>query len=131
MALDEQDETDRDWQDEPLGPDDLTIRTPDGTVAVPQSWLAMVYEVLGRPGGYITVASGPPDLYAQAVNHEGQVLLEYRDGAADRHFQATDVSLPDVAAALSQWTDGERRFIGDHLGTTVPVSGPSGRPKRQ
>jgi hypothetical protein len=70
-----------DWQDEPIGPDDLTIRTPDGTVAAPESWLALVYSALREPGGFLNVCSGPPDLYAQAINHEGHVVLEYRDGA--------------------------------------------------
>jgi hypothetical protein len=69
---------------------------------------------LGRPGGFLTVASGPPDLYAQAINHEGRLLLEYRDGAADRHFQTTGVGLGDVARALSEWFRGERAFIAEH-----------------
>lgn len=77
---------DADWQDEPIGPDDLTIRTPDGTVAAPESWLALVYSALREPGGFLNVCSGPPDLYAQAINHEGHVVLEYRDGAPERHF---------------------------------------------
>ena len=103
-----------DWQDEPLGPDDLTIKTPDGTIAEPESWLALVYTTLRESGSYLTVASGPPHVYAQAINHEGHFFLEYRDGSPDRHFQAKDVSLESIADALSQWTNGHRQFIDDH-----------------
>jgi hypothetical protein len=102
------------WEDEPIGPDDRTIRTPHGTVAEPESWLTLVHSTLGRPGDFLIVASGPPDLYAQAINHEGRLLLEYRDGAADRHFQTTGVGLGDVARALSEWFRGERAFIAEH-----------------
>ena len=109
-----------DWQDEPLGPDDLIIRTLDGTVAEPESWLALVYTALREPGGYLTVASGPPDVYAQAINHDGHVDLEYRDGSPERHFQVSGVSLEAVADALSQWMDGERRFIDDHEWRALP-----------
>ncbi len=86
-----------DWESEPIGPDDLTIKTPNGTVAEPESWLALVLSVLGEPGGFLTVSSGPPHLYAQAINFEGRLLLEYRDGSPDQHFQAEDVSLASIA----------------------------------
>jgi hypothetical protein len=102
-----------DWQDEPRGPDDLTIKTPDGTIAEPESWLALVYRTLRESGSYLTVASGPPNVYAQAINHEGHFSLECRDGFRDRHFQAKDVSLESIADALSQWTNGHRQFIDD------------------
>jgi hypothetical protein len=71
-----------------------------GTVAEPESWLALAYSTLRIPGGFLIVSSGPPDLYAQAMNHEGTLLLEYRDGARDKHFQATDAGLDDVARAF-------------------------------
>ena len=103
-----------DGHDEPIGPDDLTIRTLDGTVAAPESWLDLVYTTLREPGNYLTVASGPPNMYAQAINHEGHFDLEYRDGSPDRHFQAKDVSLESIADALSQWMNGDRQFIDDH-----------------
>ena len=103
-----------DWESELIGPDDLTIMTPNGTVAEPDSWLALVISVLREPEGFVIVSSGPPHLYAQAINHEGRFLLEYRDGSPDQHFQAEDVSLASIADALSQWTRGERTFIGDH-----------------
>ena len=103
-----------DWQDEPIGPDDLTIMTPHGTVAEPESWLALTYSALSEEGGFITVSSGPPDLYAQAMNHGGHLLLEYRDGSADKHFQARDISRAAIADALSQWMLGDRDFITAH-----------------
>ena len=99
--------------DEPIGPDDRTIATSDGTVGEPASWLALVRDQLALPDGYITVSSGPLHLYAQAINLAGTLLLEYRDGAPDRHFQTT-ASFEEVATALSQWFRGERGFIDEH-----------------
>jgi hypothetical protein len=103
-----------DWEYEPIGPDDLTIRTPHGTVAEPESWLTLVHTTLRGPGDFLIVANGPPDLYAQALNDEGCLVLEYRDGAPDRHFQTIGVGLGDVARALSEWFRGERAFIAEH-----------------
>lgn len=88
--------------------------TENGTVAEPESWLAFVYAALSEPGGFITVRSGPPNLYAQAMNHQGDFVLEYRDGSADQHYQARGVSKADIAQALAQWTHGGREFIADH-----------------
>lgn len=99
---------------ERLGPNDLTIMTLNGTVAEPDSWLAFTYAALSESGGFITVRSGPPNLYAQAINHDGQLLLENRDGSPSRHYQAQDVSRADIAEALSQWTHDDRDFIGHH-----------------
>ena len=45
---------------------------------------------------------------------EGHIVLGYRAGAPDRHFQVSDVPLSEVADALSQWMNGDRRFIDDH-----------------
>ena len=70
-------------------------------MAEPESWLALVYTALREPGSYLTVSSGPPNVYAQAINHEGHFDLEYRDGSPDRHFTARDVSLESIADALS------------------------------
>ena len=100
--------------EERIGPDDLTIRTPNGTVAEPASWLALVYSTLREPGDFLVVSSGPPDMYAQALNHDGRLVLEYRDGSPDRHFQTEDVSLASIADALSQWMRGGRDFIRNH-----------------
>jgi hypothetical protein len=100
--------------DERIGPDDLTIRTPNGTVAEPESWLALVYSTLRSPGDFLIVSSGPPDLYAQALKDHGRFVLEYRDGSPEKHFQAEGVTLASIADALSQWMRGDRTFISDH-----------------
>jgi hypothetical protein len=92
----------------------LTIMTANGSVAEPESWLAFAYAALSEPGGFITVRIGPPDLYAQAINDDGHLVLEYRDGSADQHYQARDVTRAAIAEALSQWMNGGRDFIGDH-----------------
>ena len=97
-----------------IGPNDLTIRIADGTVAEPERWLPLVHRALREPGGFLIVDSGPPDMYAQAMNHQGSLLLEYRDGSPERHFQVRGVGLDDVAKALSQWTRGERAFVDEH-----------------
>jgi hypothetical protein len=97
-----------------IGPNDLTIRTPEGTVAEPERWLPLVHRTLREPDGFLIVDSGPPDTYVQAINHEGSLLLEYRDGSPERHFQVRDVGLDDVAEALAQWTRRERGFIEKH-----------------
>jgi hypothetical protein len=110
-----------DWRDEPIGTDDRTISTQDGAVAEPDSWLAFVHRELGADGGFVIVASGPPDLYAQAIKAGDGYLLEYRDGSADRHFQTTDVSLEEVATALAQWFGGRRDFVADHEWTRIEV----------
>ena len=73
-----------------------------------------MYSALREPGGFLTVCSGPPDLYAQAINHAGHAVLEYRDGSPDRHFQVRDVPLSAIADALSQRMNGDRRFIDEH-----------------
>jgi hypothetical protein len=46
-----------DWEDEPIGPDDRTIRTPHGTVAEPESWLTLVYSELRKPGDFLIVVA--------------------------------------------------------------------------
>ena len=112
---------DMDWRDDPLGPDDRTISTQDGTVAEPDGWLAFVHRELGADGGFVVVSSGPPDLYAQAIKAGDGYLLEYREGSADRHFQTTDVSLEEVATALAQWFEGRRDFIAEHEWTRIEV----------
>ena len=59
----------------------LTIRTRQGTVAEPDSWLVLTHDHLRDPDDFVTVSSGPPHLYAQAFNDAGRLLLEYRDGS--------------------------------------------------
>ena len=101
-------------ENDEIGPNGLTIRTPDGTVAEPERWLPLVHRTLLSAGGFLVVDSGPPNTYAQALNHEGSLILEYRDGSRERHFQAREVTLEEIATALSQWARGEREFVGRH-----------------
>lgn len=92
----------------------LTIETPDGTVGEPERWLPFLSRELREPDGFVIVDDGRRNSYAQARNHHGTLLLEYRDGSPQRHFQACGVGLDDVADALSQWSRGERDFIEHH-----------------
>ena len=111
--------TDSTWIDDPIGPEDCTIRTRQGTVAEPDSWLVLTHDHLRDPDDFVTVSSGPPHLYAQAFNDAGRLLLEYRDGSPDRHFQTSGVAIDEVATALEQWFLGRREFIGDHAWTRI------------
>jgi hypothetical protein len=93
---------------------EVTIRTGSGTVAWPEHWLAFVARELRAHHGHVIVDSGRPNRYAQAINDDGRLVLEYRDGSPQRHYQACDVGLADIAAALQQWGQGERGFVADH-----------------
>ena len=98
---------------------ELTIRTPDGTVAVPDSWLGLVASALAKPDGYVTVDDGAGDSYAQAFNLDGSLLLEYRDGSPHQHFLVEGVPLDAVVDGLRQWAAGERAFLADHAWTRL------------
>lgn len=102
-----------------MGQAELRIQTPDGTIAFPESWLGLVASELAEPDGFVTVDDGRGDSYAQAFNLDGALLLEYRDGSPQRHFQATDVSLDAVVDGLRQWAAGERAFLADHAWTRL------------
>jgi hypothetical protein len=93
---------------------EVTIRTGSGTVAWPEHWLAFVARELRAHHGHVIVDSGRPNRYAQAINDDGRLVLEYRDGSPQRHYQACDVGLADIADALQQWGQGERGFVADH-----------------
>ena len=99
---------------ETIGPDDLTDPNAERHRGRACNWLALVYSTLRDPGNFLIVSSGPPDLYVQALNHDGRFVLEYRDGSPTEHFQAADVSLAAIADALSQWMRGDRAFMNDH-----------------
>ena len=90
---------------------ELTVTTLDGTVGFPDRWLAFVSRELREADRFVIVDDGSGDSYAQVFNHDGTLLLEYRDGSPQRHFQVTGVGLADVADALAQWARGERAFV--------------------
>jgi hypothetical protein len=92
----------------------LTITTENGRIALPGLWFAFVLKELRQADAFIIVDDGRPHSYAQARNVDGTLILEYRDGSPDKHFQATDVPLDQIADALSQWAAGQRQFISRH-----------------
>lgn len=92
----------------------LTIQTLDGRVGLPESWLPFVARELREPDRYVVVADGRRHSYAQAFNDQGTLLLEYRDGSPQRHFQVRGVGIDDVADALSEWSEGGRAFVDRH-----------------
>ena len=97
----------------------MIIKTLDGSVGVPDRWLAFVSRELRAPDRFIIVDDGHGDSYAQAFNDHGNLLLEYRDGSPQRHFQVTGVKLAHVADALSQWAQGDRTFVDEHEWTRL------------
>ncbi|WP_405828500.1 DUF6891 domain-containing protein [Streptomyces sp. NBC_01176] len=66
-----------------------------------------------------------PDVFAQ-VWHEagGDYTLEHRDGAADRHFQATVGASEAVTAAITGWARQEAGWDGG-LAWSLPDMGPA------
>ncbi|MDF2509706.1 MAG: hypothetical protein K0Q52_3565 [Microbacterium sp.] len=92
---------------------DLVITTVSGRVGLPDRWAAFVSRELREPDGFVTVQSGK-NSYAQVFNDRGALLLEYRDGSPQRHFQTTSVSLGAAAEALEQWANDEREFVRQH-----------------
>jgi hypothetical protein len=93
---------------------ELRIQTSHGTVAVPDSWLAFVLRELRDPDSFVIVDHGRKNRYVQARNHEGVVLLEYRDGSPQRHYQVVGPSRADVARAFAQWADHDHSFVQAH-----------------
>ena len=89
----------------------LTIQTLDGRVGLPENWLTFIARELREPDRYVVVGDGRRHSYAQAFNDQGTLLLEYRDGSPQRHFQVAGVGISEVAEALSQWSEGERTFV--------------------
>ena len=84
--------------------DDLVITTAGGRVGLPDRWVPFVARELREPDGFVTVQRGN-NSYAQVFNDGGSLLLEYREGSPQRHFQTAGVSLGDAAAALEQWAN--------------------------
>ncbi|WP_333775607.1 DUF6891 domain-containing protein [Streptomyces sp. IBSBF 3136] len=88
---------------------DIAVRTQDGErrVRVTAEELAGLVRRTGAEGDHFLVLQRIPDLpdvFAQ-VWHEtgGDYQLEYRDGAADRHFQAMVGATEEVIAVLTGW----------------------------
>lgn len=92
---------------------DLVITTVSGRVGLPDRWVPFVSRELREPDGFVTVQRGS-NSYAQVFNDRGTLLLEYRDGSPQRHFQTASVSLAAAAEALEQWAKHERRFVTQH-----------------
>lgn len=92
---------------------DLVITTLNGRVGLPDRWLPFLSRELREPDCFVTVERGHSS-YVQVFNDRGTLLLEYRDGSPQRHFQTVGVALGAVAEALEQWTNGERGFVQRH-----------------
>ncbi|MFF7237916.1 DUF6891 domain-containing protein [Streptomyces collinus] len=92
---------------------DIAVLTENGErrVRVTAEELAGLVRRIGAEGDHFLVVQRIPDLpdvFAQ-VWHEsgGDYQVEYRDGAADRHFQAMVGATEDVSAVLTGWARQE------------------------
>jgi hypothetical protein len=92
---------------------DLVITTLNGRVGLPDRWLPFLSREVREVDGFVTVHRGE-NSYAQVFNDRGTLLLEYRDGSPQRHFQAAGVDLAAAAEALEEWATGERHFVEAH-----------------
>jgi len=92
---------------------DLVITTVDGRVGSPDRWLPFLSRELREADGFVTVQRGN-NSYAQVFNDRGTLLLEYRDGSPQRHFQTAGVGLAAAAQALQEWANDERQFVQNH-----------------
>ncbi|TXS48269.1 DUF6891 domain-containing protein [Streptomyces sp. t39] len=98
---------------------DIKVRTEDGKQHVRMSaeeLAALVRRIGGRGDHFLVIQRIPdlPDVFAQVWHKDGeQWTVEYRDGAADRHFQAMADSPEEVIAALTGWSRGEEGPEGD------------------
>ncbi|GAA1673240.1 hypothetical protein GCM10009745_15180 [Kribbella yunnanensis] len=90
------------------------ITTAHGAVAVPAHWMAFLGQELRDPNGFVTLQDGQADHYIQAMNADGTLLLEYRDGSPEQHFQTTVRNHLEIADAIQQWLAGEREFVSQH-----------------
>jgi hypothetical protein len=85
-----------------------------GNVAVPEHWMSFLADALRDPTDFVLIEDGRADHYIQAANSAGSLLLEYRDGSPQQHFQTTVRNHLELADALQQWLAGETDFIADH-----------------
>lgn len=93
----------------------FVVTTAAGSVGEPERWLPFLARELGAAEGFVVVDSESDHSYVQARNHgAGVLVMEYRDGSPQRHFQAWGVGLDDVAELFEQWVQGERSFADQH-----------------
>ncbi|QNP65865.1 DUF6891 domain-containing protein [Streptomyces genisteinicus] len=93
---------------------DINVRTEDGTRHLgvsAEELTALVRRIGGWDDLFLVIQRIPdlPDVFAQVWHKEGEEewTVEYRDGAADRHFQALADSPDEAAAALTGWARGD------------------------
>ncbi|MGW8992952.1 DUF6891 domain-containing protein [Streptomyces zhihengii] len=98
---------------------DINVRTEDGKQHVrvsAEELAALVRRIGGWDDHFLVVQRIPdlPDVFAQVWHKDGEEwTVEYRDGAADRHFQALTDSPEEVIAALTGWSRGEDGWRGE------------------
>ncbi|MEU9399516.1 hypothetical protein [Streptomyces sp. NPDC048242] len=76
----------------------------------------LVRRIGGEGDRFLVVSRIPdlPDVFAQVWHKDGgDYTVEYRDGAADRHFQAMADEPEAVIAALTGWARQEAGWAGD------------------
>lgn len=92
--------------------DQLRAETASGTSydAPSDTLLFRLLDELGPGNQYLIVdrLDAPNDEHYMQVYREGDgtFAVEYRDGAADRHFETTVADLRQVRAALTGWASG-------------------------
>ncbi|UGT59487.1 hypothetical protein [Nocardia asteroides] len=74
------------------------------TERLAEDWVAG----LAAPNPYLVVDRGPNDYIQTYREDSGEYTLEYRDGAADRHFGTVIPDAGTVAALIWDWARGER-----------------------
>ena len=75
-------------------------------------------------GEDFAILSSDPNTYIQCARTETQeYLLEYQDGALDRHFRATSspIRLDDAVSALVKYLRNDRAWQSDFTWERVPL----------
>ncbi|MEU3721367.1 hypothetical protein [Streptomyces sp. NPDC031705] len=108
---------------------EIVVKTENGErhVRVSAEELAGLVRRIGGDGDRFLVVQRIPDLpdvFAQVWHEAGDdYTLEYRDGAADRHFQLMTDGVRDVIAAMTGWARQEPGW-GDGLAWSPLDMGP-------
>ncbi|MEU9037403.1 hypothetical protein AB0D45_21230 [Streptomyces sp. NPDC048352] len=108
---------------------EIVVKTENGErhVRVSAEELAGLVRRIGGDGDRFLVVQRIPDLpdvFAQVWHEAGDdYTLEYRDGAADRHFQLMTDGVQDVIAAMTGWARQEAGW-GDGLAWSPLDMGP-------